>query len=186
MKRQMQEKKYERIDIQEAQNTQNDEANTLISLQLATRSFRRRLTFLAFSTLFISALTTSLLLKHKIQFIQALGINSAIFVIILAFAWVSYPYARQAALIEIEDFNFKGVVKVVLTELVFGKFLALFLLLDRSAVFPTNPGYQSCLNQLLVYLAIFAVYHNGEFFFVLYCHTKELGWKSKQKKSKIF
>jgi hypothetical protein len=28
-------------------------------------------------------------------------------------------------------------------------------------------------------LCLFCIYHNGEFFFVLWCHPQEFGWKSK-------
>lgn len=76
-------------------------------------------------------------------------------------------------------FNLLGkrdLLYIILTEITIGK-IVYFGLKSLSC---TLVGQQlTGLRLLSIYLLVFSVYHNGEFFFVLWCHTNEIGWKSK-------
>lgn len=73
-------------------------------------------------------------------------------------------------------FSNKNLLYIILTELLIGQLVYFGL---KSTVLTLLGHTISGLNVLSIYLLVFSVYHNGEFFFVLWCHTDEVSWKSK-------
>lgn len=65
-------------------------------------------------------------------------------------------------------FSRQEILHIILTEIVIGN-MVYYGLVSLYTVF-RGPG-ASCLHCLSIYLLVFSVYHNGEFMFVLWCHT---------------
>lgn len=74
------------------------------------------------------------------------------------------------------EFGESEIYKILLTENILGKILG-FVIFGKLESLGLTQGH--IVTNFCYYLGLFTIYHNGEFFFVLWCHPKELSWKSK-------
>lgn len=102
------------------------------------------------------------------------------FAIVLVSVWTSERMNLHQKLSNVTSTRFtrQGVLYIIITEIAIGN-LAYYGFSSLAKVF--RGSEVTCLNVLSIYLLVFSVYHNGEFMFVLWCHTKDTSWKSKSK-----
>ena len=99
--------------------------------------------------------------------------------ILLVSLWASEKFSLVQKLSNVTSTRFSrnGILYIIITELVVGNLVYYGI---RCLVLVFRGGEISCINVLSIYLLVFSMYHNGEFMFVLWCHTQDTSWKSKR------
>jgi hypothetical protein len=87
-----------------------------------------------------------------------------------------FALTQKLSSVKSRKFTNKDLLPIILTEILVGILVYYGL---KSVIMCLFWNKINGLNMLSIYLLIFSVYHNGEFFFVLWCHTHDIAWKSK-------
>lgn len=147
--------------------------NTIFSLQ-------RKLTVLALLQLLFSIMLTKFELEQGSTRI-GLAVFFELTLSMLPLVLSNYVGLMRFAEDEyFKDFGESEIYKILFTENILGKILG-FAIFGNLEVFGVTGNGDHILHNFCAYLGLFCIYHNGEFFFVLWCHPKELCWHSKCK-----
>lgn len=145
--------------------------NTIFSLQ-------RKLTTLALMQLLSSIMLTKFELESGNSGFGLILFLEVVLTVLPLFL-SNYVGLRRFAEDEyFKEFGESELYKILFTENILGKILG-FAIFGNLEIFGVNKSESHILLNFCAYLALFCVYHNGEFMFVLWCHPKELSWHSK-------
>ena len=133
--------------------------------------FRKRIiTYICF-TIIISFITSAIVFRFKLLYqvvIECIILSSLLF-----FVSLDSIVGPKASIITLYKWKRFDMLKIIFIEFSLTKFpfWAIYNIIKNKEINMTT--------IFLFYLTIFCLYHNGEFFFVLFCHPKEIHWDSK-------